>query len=730
MALALAFLLAIMMVAPVAAQSGIEAEEAFYNTWARTDMPVADGIVDRTWMWGPQANTEVITEPYAEHPTGERSVQYWDKARMEVNNPNAEYDGLWYVTNGLLVVELMTGMMQVGHEEFVEHDPAMVNIAGDPGFADTPTYATYATLMDAAAWDEGATITATVDADGNVGADDTLGDYGVTAATMAPETGHRTASVFWEFMTSEGLIWDWETGETTTDRLFENAYYATGFPITEAYWAHIMVDGTAKWVLTQAFEHRVLTYTPDNDAGWQVEAGNVGLHYWEWRYETEPPGPDPVELTDQVLYTELSGDNEVPPVETMSSGSAIVWVTDDGSLHFQVMVNDIVDVTASHIHLAPEGENGPVVVPLFSGEFSGDGVLAEGTITADMLSGVLEGMTLEDLMAHMVAGNTYVNVHTAANPGGEIRGQLALTDDVEPPPPPVEMESFHVMFGALNESGVSGTAELTLDGDQLTVAIEASGLEADATHAQHIHGQDDGSQSICPTPDMAGDDGVLTLAEGLPAYGGVVIDLQPYPTADADGNITFEETFTLDDPSLDLSAHAIVLHGMTVGDEFVDSLPMACGVVMPVDGDVLMSELSGDNELPDPVESAGSGFATYQLNSAGDAIAYTLVVNGLTDVTAAHIHLEDEGADTGGVVVPLFATDVEESVASNGILASGVITADDLSGALEGMTLEDLMTAMVAGETYTNVHTVTNPPGELRGQIEAQGSATAGDHMH
>ena len=91
-------------IAPAAAV--IEAEEAFYNTWARTDMPVDSGMVDRTWMWGPAPNTEVLAEPYAEHPIGERPVQYFDKSRMEVNDPNLEYDGLWYVTNGLLVVEL------------------------------------------------------------------------------------------------------------------------------------------------------------------------------------------------------------------------------------------------------------------------------------------------------------------------------------------------------------------------------------------------------------------------------------------------------------------------------------------------------------------------------------------------------------------------------------------------------------------------------------------------
>ena len=49
----------------------------------------------------------------------------------------------------------------------------------------------------------------------------------------------------------------------------------------------VQVDGQPRTVLVQVFEHWTLTYTPDNPAGWQVELGNVGRHYYEWRYEQE-----------------------------------------------------------------------------------------------------------------------------------------------------------------------------------------------------------------------------------------------------------------------------------------------------------------------------------------------------------------------------------------------------------------------------------------------------------
>jgi hypothetical protein len=57
-----------------------------------------------------------------------------------------------------------------------------------------------------------------------------------------------------------------------------------GLPISEPYWTRVKVGGIEKDVLFQAFERRVLTYTPDNLAEWRVEMGNVGQHYLRWRH--------------------------------------------------------------------------------------------------------------------------------------------------------------------------------------------------------------------------------------------------------------------------------------------------------------------------------------------------------------------------------------------------------------------------------------------------------------
>jgi hypothetical protein len=130
----------------------------------------------------------------------------------------------------------------------------------------------------------------------------------------------------------------------------------------------------------------------------------------------------------------LNVEEEIPEPEVDGNprGQAIFQLSRDGSqLHYKVIVANIENVMMAHIHLAPFGETGPVVAWLYPagpppqeipGRFSG--VLAEGTITSDDLVGPLADADLDDLLAEIRAGNTYVNVHTTQNPPGEIRGQI------------------------------------------------------------------------------------------------------------------------------------------------------------------------------------------------------------------------------------------------------------------------------------------------------------------
>ena len=105
----------------------------------------------------------------------------------------------------------------------------------------------------------------------------------------------------------------------------------------------------------------------------------------------------------------LSGQNEVPPVTTSASGEGTISIADDGSVSGSVTTKGI-QSTAAHIHTGAAGTNGPVIVP-----FTKEGDTYKAPAGAKLNA---------DQMKAFQAGELYFNVHSAANPGGEIRGQL------------------------------------------------------------------------------------------------------------------------------------------------------------------------------------------------------------------------------------------------------------------------------------------------------------------
>lgn len=174
----------------------------------------------------------------------------------------------------------------------------------------------------------------------------------------------------------------------------------------------------------------------------------------------------------------------------------------------------------------------------------------------------------------------------------------------------------------MNDSDATGTATLTLEGDQLTINIESQGLAPGLPHAQHIHGDlPDGTElvSTCPGPDAdVNGDGVVDTVEGQPFYGMILTSLttegdtspdsglavERFPVAEDDGSLSYSRTFTVN-PELnveDLADYAIVQHGidqdgsgmydgdiMSPLDESVPreaTLPADCGVIdaMPTGG--------------------------------------------------------------------------------------------------------------------------------------------------
>ena len=127
---------------------------------------------------------------------------------------------------------------------------------------------------------------------------------------------------------------------------------------------------------------------------------------------------------EQKFMATLSGQEEVPPTNSQATGMAEFTVMGD-NVEYTVNASNIDAVTAGHIHSGKQGENGPVVVTLFTNDSPTNEVSETGSITADKLEGPMAGKQLTDLATAMTNGETYVNIHTEQNPDGEIRGQIS-----------------------------------------------------------------------------------------------------------------------------------------------------------------------------------------------------------------------------------------------------------------------------------------------------------------
>lgn len=137
-------------------------------------------------------------------------------------------------------------------------------------------------------------------------------------------------------------------------------------------------------------------------------------------------------LMKRTFTAHLNSENETSAVESNAQGQAIFTLSADGTvLHYKLIVANIENVFVSHIHCGAAETSGPPIAFLFEGAPSNfNGVLAEGDITdANIIDRSAAACgeavsTFEDLVARLRNGTAYVNVHTSAYPGGEIRGQI------------------------------------------------------------------------------------------------------------------------------------------------------------------------------------------------------------------------------------------------------------------------------------------------------------------
>ncbi|MEX0822522.1 MAG: CHRD domain-containing protein [Rhodothermales bacterium] len=375
------------------------------------------------------------------------------------------------------------------------------------------------------------------------------------------------------------------------------------------------------------------------------------------------------EIRGQVLpstgwgfHADLDADQSTGDVTSGGTGTGTFTLTDEG-LTFHLTVDGLTGpITNAHFHRAPAGEDGGVVRGIMD-EFEGN--TSSGIWTSDD-----DQALSEELVRDLLAGNVYVNIHTDAYPAGEIRGQVLLRDGAELT---AHLTSDQEPGDVTSEA--TGSAALSLTDEGLSYRITVNGLTGPITGA-HFHEARIGSNGGVVH-------GITDAFDGGTASG--------IWTSSDDQPLTAERIESLLKGELYLNVHTEANSGGEIR-----------GQVLVSEGAGLRAALTNEQASTD---QEGSGTATLTLTEQG--VIYRVTVTGLSgDVTNAHFH-EGAAGVNGGVVHGIFD-------AFDGNTATGVWTPSD-----DQPLTDDMVTALVRGELYLNIHTAANPGGEIRGQVVA-----------
>ncbi len=377
--------------------------------------------------------------------------------------------------------------------------------------------------------------------------------------------------------------------------------------------------------------------------------------------QTPAAGTIPPPLPAMALFqANLAAANETHAPDSIATGRAVMAVISD-TLFMRILVADIDNITAAHIHQGGPGSDGPVVATLYT---PADGPFdPTHPITA---SAPLASLVMTDL----VAGQYYVNIHTTDFPAGEIRSQIV------PYVPPQKFSSL--LMGEseaptpVTNTQASGVGYFTLvSSDTLTYVVHVSNIVS--ITAAHVHYGPSGMSGPVVSAIYTG---TGSFGPGNPVAG--VIQINGVTLVNLLTNYLYVNVHTVAHPSGEI-------RGQIGGANTFAACP------------------TGSEEVP-PVKTLAGGLAMLALDADGRTLDYRLMVQNIDKITMAHIHKADVGAN-GAVLFTLY----------NGTGAFG--PGQPISGTVQ--LAPDQVMDMIAGRYYVNVHTSDHPSGEIRGQIEA-----------
>lgn len=389
---------------------------------------------------------------------------------------------------------------------------------------------------------------------------------------------------------------------------------------------------------------------------------------------TPTVAPTPTPLPDGSSFAaSLTGAQETPNVDTTAYGQAkLVLSPDHSQAQIEVVFSNLSGPAQSaHIHRGQGGQAGAVVKDL---EIKGN------TATAVWRKADANQPLSDELITQLMNGVLYVNVHTAAHANGEIRGQLIPTPD--------QLQLIYLSGDQETPdamAGATGTALVRIrpDGSELSLDGFAQNLSGDVTGA-HIHR------------------GALGVA------GEVVKDLSVednshfstvWRKSDASQPLTDALLADARNGNLYVNLHTVIHPNGELRGQFGSSLPLLDAMFW------FNGKLTGDQETP-AVNTDASGVVRLKLNATTNEAEVDGYVSGLSGpIRGAHVHQGAAGV-AGAVVKDL-------TVSGNNL--HGVWKMSDSGQPLT----KGLLSELLLGNLYVNVHTDAHPGGEIRAQLSS-----------